>query len=51
MIAGSYKLSGDRVQFALGKYDHNRALVIDPVLSYLTYLGGSNDGRSWEHYL
>jgi uncharacterized protein (TIGR03437 family) len=42
MIAGNYKLSGDRVQFALGKYDHNLALVIDPVLSYLTYLGGSN---------
>jgi uncharacterized protein (TIGR03437 family) len=42
MIAGNYKLSGDRVQFALGKYNHNRALVIDPVLSYLTYLGGSN---------
>jgi uncharacterized protein (TIGR03437 family) len=41
MIAGNYKLSGDRVQFALGKYDHNRALVIDPVLNYLTYLGGS----------
>jgi uncharacterized protein (TIGR03437 family) len=41
MIAGNYKLSGDHVQFALGKYDHNRALVIDPVLNYLTYLGGS----------
>jgi hypothetical protein len=42
-IAGSYKLSGDRVQFALGKYDHNRTLVIDPVVTYLTYLGGSKD--------
>ena len=42
MIAADYKLSGDRVQFALGKYDHNRALVIDPVLSYLTYLGGTS---------
>jgi uncharacterized protein (TIGR03437 family) len=41
MIAGNYKLSGDRVQFALGKYDHDRALVIDPVLNYLTYLGGT----------
>ena len=41
MIAGNYKLSGNRAQFALGKYDHNRALVIDPVLDYLTYLGGS----------
>jgi len=40
-IAGNYKLSGDRVQFALGKYDRSRALVIDPVLDYLTYLGGS----------
>jgi hypothetical protein len=27
MIAGNYKLSGGRVQFALGKYDHNRTLV------------------------
>jgi uncharacterized protein (TIGR03437 family) len=42
MVAADYKLSGDRVQFALGKYDHNRTLVIDPVLSYLTYLGGTN---------
>ena len=40
-IAGNYKLSGHRVEFVLGKYDQNRALVIDPVLSYLTYLGGS----------
>jgi hypothetical protein len=42
-VAGSYKLAGGRVHFALGKYDHRRALVIDPVLSYLTYLGGSKD--------
>jgi uncharacterized protein (TIGR03437 family) len=41
MIEGDYKLAGDRVQFTLGKYDHDRALVIDPVLNYLTYLGGS----------
>lgn len=41
MIAGSYKLSGHRVEFVLGKYDKDRSLVIDPVLSYLTYLGGS----------
>jgi uncharacterized protein (TIGR03437 family) len=41
MIAGDYRVSGNRVRFALGKYDHSRELVIDPVLSYLTYLGGS----------
>ena len=43
IVAGNYKLSGRRIQFALGKYDHNRALVIDPVVDYLTYLGGSNN--------
>ena len=33
-----------RVSFELGSYDHSKALVIDPELSYSTYLGGtSND--------
>jgi hypothetical protein len=31
----------NRVHFALGPYDHTRPLVIDPVLVYTTYLGGS----------
>src|SRR5262249_44220798 len=38
-IAGGYKLSGNRVHFALGAYNHSRPLVVDPVLDYLTYLG------------
>ncbi len=42
-IAGEYRLKGDRVEFALGEYDHNRALVIDPVLTYFSYLGGSGN--------
>ena len=42
-IASGYRLTGDRVQFALGKYDHTRPLVIDPVLMYFTYLGGSGN--------
>jgi len=29
------------VGFRLGAYDHNRELVIDPVLEFLTYLAGS----------
>lgn len=33
----------NRVAFALPAYDHKRALVIDPVLSYSSYLGGSGD--------
>jgi uncharacterized repeat protein (TIGR01451 family) len=41
-IAGSFRqLADNRVGFSIGDYDHNRELVIDPVLSYSTYLGGS----------
>lgn len=42
-ITGDYRLSGNRVRFALGKYDNTRPLVIDPVLTYFTYLGGHSD--------
>lgn len=31
----------NRVSFELGKYDHSRELVIDPSVSYATYLGGT----------
>ncbi len=41
-VAASYSLSGNRVRFSVGEYDHSRALTIDPLLSYLTYLGGGN---------
>ena len=30
-----------RVAFSIGEYDHNLPLVIDPVLSYSSFLGGS----------
>jgi hypothetical protein len=43
LVAGSFRLHGNRVQFKLGKYDHTRALVIDPVLTYFTYLGGTGN--------
>jgi uncharacterized protein (TIGR03437 family) len=29
------------VRFAVGRYDHTRELVIDPALSYASYLGGT----------
>jgi hypothetical protein len=35
-------LAGNTVAFHLGAYDHGRELVIDPVLGYATYLGGSD---------
>jgi autotransporter-associated beta strand protein len=41
-IPGRFTLkdTGD-VEFAVGPFDHHRALTIDPVLSYSSYLGGS----------
>ena len=40
-VEGAYRLLGnDRVGFVVGAYDPTRTLVIDPVLSVSTYLGG-----------
>jgi hypothetical protein len=41
-VEASYTIAGNKVHFRLGKYDHSETLVIDPVFTYLTYLGGSN---------
>jgi autotransporter-associated beta strand protein len=43
-VSGGYVLEGDgQVGFQVGVHDSSRALVIDPVLSYATYLGGSGE--------
>ncbi len=36
-----------QVGFLLGNYDHSRALVIDPSVSYATYLGGTAEDDAY----
>ena len=40
-VEGSFEVAGNQIRFQVGSYDHSRALIIDPVLSYATYLGGT----------
>lgn len=47
-VEAGYVLGGDgSVRFALGAYDATRELVIDPILAWSTYLGGSNEEADW----
>ncbi len=47
-IASIYQLEDGKVSFALGEYDRSKTLIIDPILSYGSYLGGAafDEGRS-----
>ncbi len=41
-VIGRFRLKHGRVNFDLGRYDRRRGLVIDPGLTYSTFLGGDN---------
>jgi hypothetical protein len=44
-VKGEFQLlAKNKLGFALGDYDRSRELVIDPVLAYSTYLGGTGGG-------
>ena len=46
-VEASFVLRGaNRAGFAIGSYDHSRELVIDPILTFSTYFGGSGDEHS-----
>ncbi|MFB3814687.1 MAG: beta strand repeat-containing protein [Terriglobales bacterium] len=42
MRDGGFVLKGNQVTFAVGAYDRGRALIIDPVIDYLTYVGATS---------
>ncbi len=47
-IQGEYVIpSKNRIAFRLGSYDLSRPLVIDPILSYATYVGGERTDQAW----
>jgi hypothetical protein len=56
-IAGAYRIhdgalafqadAAHRIGFELAAYDRSRPLIIDPVLVYSTYLGGSDRDSAW----
>ena len=47
-IAGGYVMkNAHQIAFEVAAYDKTRPLVIDPVLVYSTYLGGSGNDEAW----
>ena len=49
LIAGQYTLSNEHeLSFDIGAYDKTKELVIDPVLAYSTFLGGTGEDTGIE---
>jgi hypothetical protein len=42
-IESQYVLTGGNITFQVGEYDRGRTLIIDPVLTYSRFLGGTMD--------
>lgn len=42
VIPAAFRMRGNRASFTLGAWDRRHRLVIDPVVSYATYLGGGS---------
>lgn len=47
IAAAFVQVSTNQVGLSLGAYDHRRELVIDPSLTYATYLGGSGEDEAF----
>lgn len=47
-VAGRFRLDGaGDVRFEIGHYDRTAALIVDPVLTYSSFLGGALDDRAY----
>ena len=40
-VEGAFAVNGNEIKFRVGSYDRSKELIVDPVLSYATYLAGS----------
>ena len=45
-VKGTYVIKGNEVRFRLDRFDSSKPLIIDPVLSYSTLLGSSNNDQT-----
>ena len=46
-VDGGYVVDGNRVRFRMTAWDPARPLVIDPILAYSTFLGGSSNDQGF----
>jgi hypothetical protein len=46
-VNGNYVIKGKEIRFKVGAFDARRALIIDPILSYSTLLGGGNNDYAY----
>lgn len=48
IVPSAFQLgAGQEVRFAVGAYDRDQPLVIDPYFAFSTYLGGSGNDQGW----
>lgn len=45
-VDARFVVKGTEVALSVGKYDHGRELVIDPIVSYSTYKGGGGEDQA-----